>query len=168
MERQLLDFLNGTANAVRLNVVISREVLPNGSQYIVISSDEGVRYEFYQNPKKPAKKDRPPPKHTGGKKPYIMLMVDEVEQLREQGVSNVEELIGFLACLGKYIEWNTGRLIHKRSKKLLKYKDLQNIFTFGNKKLNRILNELKSHDLLFSTQEWYVVATRLIKKGKTK
>lgn len=113
-------------------------------------------------------KEKPPPKHTGGKKPYLMLMINEIEELRKQGVKNIEELIGYVACLGKYIEWNTGRLIHTRKKTPLQYKDLLEIYKCSNKKLNKILNELKEHGLLFKTEEGYFVSTKFIKKGRTK
>lgn len=171
VEKELLKFLNREVNALQLNVVIVRETLPNGVDHLVARpSNEEHRsllvIESWYNPKHPPKSEQP--KHTGGKKPYIMLMVDEVEKLRKQGVVNVEELIGYLVCLGKYVEWNTGRLIHKRKKTPLKYKDIQTMFPCGNRKLNRILGELKEHDLLFKTTEGYFISSRFIKKGKTK
>ncbi len=170
MDKKILAFINGFVNAVRHgDLLISRESSPNGSQIVrvkVITEDsEILMYEFWHNSKKESK-DNSSPKHTGGKKPYIMVMVEEIEKLRmKEEVKNVEELIGFLVCLGQYIQWNTGKLIHKRSKKLIQYKDLQNIFGYGNKKLNRILSELKKHDLLFGTQEGYFISSRFIKKG---
>jgi len=170
MRKELLDFLNGITNAVILgDTVLSREIAPNGYQHLFLNTvEDNVNiFEVWYNPKQ-KNSNKGPPKHTGGKKPYIMLMVDEVEKLRNQGVGNVEELIGYLVCLGKYIEWNTGRLVQKRSKKPLKYADLQKIFPCGNRKLNKILAELKEHDLLFGTKEGYFVSTRFIKKGKTK
>lgn len=171
VEKDLVKFLNRQINAVRLEVVIVRESLPNGVEHLLIrpaceEHKDLLVTESWVNPKKPKASEQP--KHTGGKKPYIMLMVSEVEKLRGQGVKNVEELIGYLVCLGKYIEWNTGRLVRKRSKKPLKYADLQKIFPCGNRKLNKILAELKEHDLLFGTKEGYFISTRLIKKGKTK
>jgi hypothetical protein len=164
----LLKFLNGQSNVAKLEVTILRDTLPNGLQYITIKHGDDELFSFWHNPGKTVKKDRPPPKHIGGKKPYIMLMVEEVEALRKQGVGNVAELIGYLVCLGRYIEWGTGRLIHKRSKKPLRYADLLKICGCSNHKLNRILAEMKEHDLLFGTQEGYFVSSRFIKKGKSK
>lgn len=166
MDRNLLEFLNGNTSAAKVEVVLAREELPNGIQHITLKQEDKLIYDFWVNPKK-AKGEKPPPKHTGGKKPYIMLMVDEVEKLREKGVKNVEELIGYLACLGKYAEWGTGRLIQKRKKTPLRYNDLQKIFTCSNNKLNRILSDLKKYDLLSNNSEGYFISTRLIKKGKT-
>ena len=168
MEKDLLRFLNGEINVVEVRTIFVRENLPNGVQHTVarpVDDWDLVLLEAWKNPNQPAQNDKP--KHAGGKKPYIMLMVDEVEKLRSQGVGNVEELIGHLVCLGKYIEWSTGKLIRKRRKKPLQYKDLHDIFPCGNRKLNRILTELKEHDLLFGTKEGYFISTRFIKKGKT-
>lgn len=162
---EILKFLNGETNAVKADVIISRERAPTGMQYITISGENGTLYSFWHNPQKKAR-DKPP-KHTGGKKPYIILMVDEIEKLRSEGVPNIEGMIGFIVCLGKHIEWNTGKLIQSRNKKPLQYKDLQAMFNYGNRKLNRVLTELKEHDLLFNTKEGYFISTRFIKKGKT-
>ena len=169
MEKELIKFLNGEVNAVRLDVTIVREVITDDIDRLVVRSvdDEHKDYVISESFIKKKRKSNNP-KHAGGKHPYIMLMVNEVEKLREQGIKNVEELIGYLVCLGKYIEWNTGRLVKKRSKKPLQYKDLQKTFPCGNKKLNRILGELKDNDLLFGTQEGYFISPRLIKRGKMK
>lgn len=172
MDRELLDFLEGKTNAVRLgnDLVLSRDIAPNGYHQLYITPIDGdvPLYKFWHNPKH-SNKDSPP-KHIGGKKPYLMLMTQEIVKLREQGVTNVEELVGFLACMSSTgnIEWGTGRLIKKRSKKPLRYEDLLKLFSGGRTKLNRILSELKEHDLLFNTQEGYFISTRFIKKGKTK
>ena len=172
MDKGLHDFLNGNSNVLCLSeAIITRDKTPTGSEYITIKIDNGNKelelYSFWHNPNKPVKKDKPPPKHTGGKKPYIMLMVDEIERLKKDGVSNVEELAGYLVSLGKYVEWNTGRLIHTRTKNQLKYKDIQKIFNCGNKKLNRLLADMKDHELLYLADGGYVISSRLIKKGKT-
>ena len=170
MDKQLHEFLSGSVNATRQgDLLISREGNLSGSHIIrvkVIAENADLpMYEFWYNPNK-VKKNNTNPKHAGGKKPYIMVMVEEIEKLRGQKVKNVEELVGFLVCLAQYIQWNTGKLIHKRSKKPIQYKDLQGLFGCGNKKLNRILSDLKAHDLLFGTQEGYFVSSGFIKKGK--
>jgi len=171
MEKNLLDFLNGNTNVlIPQGVTITRDKAPNGQEYITVKIDNDNReltlYSFWHNPNKPARKDKDPPKHTGGKKPYIMLMVEEIDRLRKSGVRNVEELAGYLVSLGKYVEWNTGKLVQPRTKNPLKYKEIQTIFGCGNKKLNRLLGEMKENELLYSTDGGYVISSRLIKKGK--
>lgn len=168
MDTDLFSFIKGDSNVIQTDAIISREITPTGQQYIHITVGNKVLYEFWHNPDKIDNKESPPPKHTGGKKPYVMLMVEEVEKLREQGIPNVEELIGYLSCLGRYVEWGTGRIIHKRSKNPLRYKDLQGLFTCGKRKLDRVLGELKEHGLLTNNQEGYFISQKLIKKGKAK
>lgn len=170
----MLRYLNYETNTVIIGgyFMISREVAPNGYEFITesIISDEGkstIYKEYWHNPKAnvDAKKT---PKHTGGKKPYLMLMVDEIEELRNQGVKNVEELIGYVVSLGKNIEWNTGKLIHKRSKKPIQYKDLVEIYKVSKPKLNKMINLMKEHNLLYYTDEGYFISSKYIKKGKSK
>lgn len=189
MDKNLRKYIDGEVNVVILDgpIMLTREKMPNGMEFIRILpkvNDKFVKmYGFWHNPHKKDDEpsiltvdenmevqitEKPPPKHTGGKKPYLMLMIDEIEELRKQGVKNIEELIGYVAVLGKYIEWNTGKLIHTRKKIPLQYKDLQEIYKCSNKKLNKMLNELKEHGLLFKTEEGYFVSTKFIKKGKTK
>lgn len=167
MDKEFLEFLNGNKSAAKIEVIFLREEMPNRVQHITIKLDDKPIYDFWVNPKKP-KGEKPPPKNTGGKKPYIMIMVNEVKKLREQGVKNVEELIGYLVCLAEFVEWGTGRLINKRSKKQLKYDDLLKMFTCSHIKLNQILTDLKKYDLLTNNSEGYFISGRFIKKGKSK
>jgi len=180
MDKQLLKFINKEVNAAEADTLITRETTSNGMEYITISlkinNEYKQLYSFWHNQKK--KNREPPvvndnntveekkPKTTGGKKPYLMLMIKEIKALHDKGVKNVAELIGTVACLGENIEWNTGRLIKKRTKQALKYKDLQEILGYSNGKLSKILNELKEHDLLFKTEEGYFISSKYIKKGK--
>ncbi len=173
MDKQVKKFLNHEVSVAEITYIVVREQLPNGVERLVAkpkdTESDYLRYEKYVNPANPPPaEDKPPPKNTGGKKPYLMVMTQEVEELRKAGVKNVDELVGFLGSLGKYVEWSTGRLIHKRSKKRLKYKDFKTIFPYSNNKLNRILTDLREHDLLFNTEEGYFISTRIIKKGKSK
>lgn len=184
-DKKLLKFIKGEINVLQYPFILSREKAPNGSSYFVLSSDFGEKallmLDFWKNASKSSDyicsineetgeidKTEKKPKHTGGKKPYIMLMIEEIEKLKKKNVKSVEEMIGYLVCLGNYIEWSTGRLIKKRKKEPLQYKDLLNIYGCSNNKLNMMLGKMKEHDLLYSTQEGYFISTRFIKKGKTK
>jgi hypothetical protein len=167
VDKDFLEFLNGNKSAAKIEVIFLREEMPNGSQHITIKLDDKPIYDFWVNPKKP-RGEKPPPKNAGGKKPYIMIMVNEVKKLREQEVKNVEELIGYLVCLAEFVEWGTGRLINKRSKKQLKYDDLRKMFTCSHIKLNQVLTDLKKYDLLTNNSDGYFISSRFIKKGKSK
>jgi hypothetical protein len=163
MDKNLVKYVVGETDIAQANVILVREKTNKGMQRIQVKCGDDLLYEFWHNPS--GKQGRSPPKHSGGKKPYIMLMVEQVEELRKQGVKDVEELIGFLVCLGNFVEWNTGRLIQKRSKKSLRYDDLLKLVSFGKRKLDKIITELKKHDLLFNTTEGYFISGKLIKKG---
>lgn len=144
------------------NVTVVREDLQNGYEFLTLKVGENVLCSVFNNPKRQRNKE--PPKHTGGKKPYLMLMVEKIQELRDTDLPNVEELVGFMVCLGDCIEWSTGRLIHKRGKKPLQYQDLLN--RTGSKwKLDRILKQLKEQDLLYKTAEGYFISRSIIKKG---
>lgn len=178
MDENIIKFLNKEVNVLplydekgKLITTISRESMPNGVECLYINYIDGDKIvpmysPLFYNPNKKEKSEKP--KNTGGRKPYIMLMIDEMEELRKKGVKNVEELIGYVVCLGKYIEWHTGRLIHKRSKKPLQYNDLLAIYGCSNNKLNKMLKLMKEHDLLYHTKEGYFISQKYIKKGKSK
>lgn len=166
MEKNILDFINGTTKAVKAEFVFTREDTDKGMQHITVKVGETELYDFWVNPKKP-RGERPPPKHTGGKKPYIMLMVEEIKKLKEQRIDNIGDIVGCFVLLADNIEWGTGRLIHKRNKKSLKYKDLLENLPYGNNKLSKIISKLKEHDLLSNNSEGYFISTKLFKKGKS-
>lgn len=166
MKSDFVKWFNKEVNAVRAEVVISREVAPNGVEHIFVSEGDDQLFDFWHNPSR--KKAQENPKHTGGKKPYLMLMLEKIEALRKQKVKGIEEVIGFAVCLGGNIEWNTGRLIHKRSKKPLQYKDLLERYSGGRYGLDKILKAMQEHELLFHTSDGYCIAPSLLKRGKIK
>jgi hypothetical protein len=158
-----LDYEEGNADVLQATITISREVTTGGQQYIHVMVGGQELYSFWHNPSK--SKD---PKHTGGKAPYVMIMTQELEKFKALAIKSdfeVEPCIGFLTCLAKYIEWKTGKLIHPRSKKALKYKDLASIATFGKRKLDNIIYTLKEFNLLSHTAEGYFISRKIIKKG---
>lgn len=167
MDKDLYKYLTHASNIFVGELKITRDVAGNGWEYIRVCLPDGTElYAHWHNPKKKPRDS--PPKNTGGKKPYLMLMIDEIEKLREDGVQNVEELIGYIVCLGKNIEWNTGRLIHKRTKKSLRYVDLLKIYGCSKPKLNKMLRLMKENDLIYHTDSGYYVSSKYIKKGKMK
>jgi hypothetical protein len=165
-ETEFIKFASGETDIFSGPPVMIRERLPNGASFICIKRELGQEHDDIRliEPSKRKRSDNP--QNTGGKKPYLMLMIDEVFNLKKDGVKNVEEMIGYLVSLGKNIEWNTGKLIHKRSKKPLLYKDILKLYGCGNRKLNRLLNEMQEHDLLFHTEEGYFISPKFIKKGR--
>lgn len=162
MDKKILSYITRETDVLETNAIISREKTDKGMEYIHISFGEKERYTFWNNP---AKARDHPPKTTGGKKPYVMLMVQKVSELQKQGIKNIEEIIGFLVLLSDNIEWNTGRIINKRSKKPLKYDDLRNKYSSGNSKFAKSMKLLTDNSLLEHKPEGYFISTDLIKKG---
>lgn len=161
MDKNLLAFLNKEINVIKTEVIISREPTSKGTELIHFSVGERELYQVWKN----SNDNNAKQKSTGGKKPYIMLMIQEVSKLAGSGIDNIEEVVGFLILLAENIEWNTGRVINKRSKKSFKYIDLQNKYSGSKYKFERIMKILKDNNLLIHTSEGYFISRRFIKKG---
>jgi len=182
--KHLRDYYDGISNVLvlddRFTFKTTRDVAPNGYEYIeeyIIEKATGKEYFFrkmWHNPKGDIVKDKAKSKNTGGKQPYFMVMINEVEKLKKLDVKDRLDITGFITIVGKNIEWNTGRLINTRSKKQLQYKDLMKITGCGKTKLDRILNTMKDNNLLTyekpSTDKdgGYFISSRIIKKGNMK
>ncbi len=182
--KHLRDYYDGISNVLvlddRFTFKTTRDVAPNGYEYIeeyIIEKATGKEYFFrkmWHNPKGNIVKDKTKSKNTGGKQPYLMLMVNEVENLKKKDLDNRLDVIGFITLVGKNVEWNTGRLINVRSKKHLQYKDLLEITGCGKTKLDKIIKTMKDNNLLSyvrpssAKQGGYFISSRIIKKGNMK
>lgn len=162
MVNDLSKFLLGEINAIQTSVIITREKKAKSPQeYIHIMCGDEEIYSFWRScNSKPSQR-----KGMGGKKPYIMVMLQRMEELKKNNLPNVEEIIGVLVLLSNNIEWSTGRLINKRSKRSLKYDDLTKIVSFSSRKLDRLIGVMKQNNLLNNTSEGYFISRDLIKKG---
>jgi hypothetical protein len=154
----------------------SREIKSNGWEFytetIIDPNDRSKDVIWHTYWVNPHEKSKGKPKHTGGKKPYSMLMTEEIQNLRkklkENGVKNAEEVLGYIFVLTEHSEFNTNRLINKRNKKSLQYKDLLEVLDCSSNKLNKMIKILKDNNLLTHTNEGYFISQEFIKKGKSK
>ena len=173
---ELAKFLLGENNVVKTEVLVEREVnKKTGQEFIhILSADGKPIYTFWHNPNKDPRPtpetvvEEPvveKPKSMGGKKPYAMLMLQNVEKLKEQNMPNFEEILGTLVRLSNNVEWSTGRLINKRSKKQLKYGELIKLVSFSARKCDKLIGIMKEYNLLSNTSEGYFISRDLIKKG---
>lgn len=177
MDKNLLSFINKETNVYIIgNFMKQREIKSDGWEFYTETiidpldrSKNVVWHTYWVNPHEKKSKDKP--KHTGGKKSYSMLMTEELkatrEKLKKNGVKNAEEVLGYMFILTEHSEFNTNKLIHKRNKKPLQYKDLQELFDCSNNKLNKMINILKDNNLLSNTNEGYFISQQFIKKGKS-
>jgi len=170
LDDELRLYLFGNHNAAITTVVLLREPASDGMEHITIKTADGENtlYEFWHNSNKVAKQNKGPPRHTGGKSPYVKLMTEEIRRMQKEGLNGREECLGVLLYLSDNIEWGTGRLINKRSKKPLQRADLSKVLGYSNEKLNRIIKNLKDNDLLAYSPEGYFISSRLIQKGTNK
>ena len=162
MDKELLDYLNHNTNVFNANLTVGRETMPNGMEYLTFSLPDGtVIYDKWHNPKK--KISRNPPKHTGGKKPYIMLML---EALRKMQGDNVDLAISSAIMLSDNIQWNTGLLVEK--KKPVNYEGLKKIFNCSNDKVSKRIKAMQETGILLKDKDGYKISTDFIKKGGAK
>ena len=168
MNENLLDFFVGNVSVIKVgNTILSSETAPNGSVLIHVTSavtGNEIRSIWTSSNDKPRDK----PKTMGGKQPYLMVMINEIEVMKksEFTAGDINEQIGYLCCLGKNIEWNTGKLINTKTKQALKYNDLMKLFKCSNKKLNRLIGQMKENEIIYGTAQGYYVSRRFVKKGK--
>jgi len=161
VNKNLLAYLNGEKNSVVDQFVISREKAHN-SECIQVQYTEIPKplYTFWVSPRKSKNKT---PKHTGGKKPYVMLMLQELEILAKKGIP--AETVGHLIFLVPYIEWKTGKLVIGREKRNVKVEDIQKIFNKSKRATLYIIADLKKHSLIERKEGAYFVSRAIIKKG---
>ncbi len=75
MDKELLSFLNKEKNCVVTRLMLSVEpALDNGYEHVLVKvpDSEMCLYDFWHNPNAKKKEgENKPPKHIGGKKPYV-------------------------------------------------------------------------------------------------
>lgn len=106
-------------------------------------------------------------KNTGGKKPYVMLMSEKLSELLKEKRVTIEQ-IGCLTMLSQNIEWGTGRIVQKRSKKPLRAKDIQELLGISHNTLDKIISDLKQNELISVKSDGYYISTDLFKRGSKK
>ena len=166
VKSDFLKYLSGEKNAVRDEFILSREK-SNGNELVFVSHPEISKpvYSFWRAGGK-EKNSNQNPKHTGGKKPYAMVMLNELVSVLGKGVPI--ELIGYLVALAPYAEWGTGRLVCGRKKRKMQVADIEKVFRKSRRTTLNTLSTLKKHGLLSCTDEGYFISSHLIKKGRTK
>jgi len=165
IEKGLLDYLNRYRNAVRAEVDICRDVTNDGNEHIIINVP-GVTeplYDFWCAPKIKKAKDPDNPKTMGGKKPYTMMMDDEIEKLFDKGFPI--EYFGYAAKLSKVINWKTGVVKKKRNKKAFDFNDLITTWGVNERKGRDIIKTLSKYHLLSQDTEGYKISRQYMKKG---
>jgi len=164
MKKETLEYLRGERNATMDEFILSRE-RTHSSELVYINHPELPEplYTFWSSRGNKGRSKRKP-KHTGGKKPYVMLMVEELVSLMRKGLP--PESAGYLLYLAPFIEWGTGRLVFGRKKRQMTVSDIEKVFRKSRRATLYIIAELRRHDLIiYSSEEGYFVSRDLIKRG---
>ena len=167
MDKDFLKFYNGENNYYRSgNLSIGREPLPNSGRvyYIIKHDDKETEYtlhEFWTS--KLGQKLNMNKKSTGGKKPYVMLMT---EALYNTNITPTN--IGYLIKLTHNIEWGTGRLIDRKTKKPLTGDSIASVLGTSSSTVDKLIKDLKQNNAIRKESDGYFISTELFKKGGTK
>jgi len=93
----------------------------------------------------------------------VLSLIQEINRLRDSGLT--DEMVGSLVRLVDNIAWSTGLLVNKRSKKALKFDDMVKLLGLSRAQASRRIKRLKEVGALQQSEEGYVIAPNLIKKG---
>lgn len=161
MKSDIDKYVSGEKNAVQDEFIISREKCGN-SDFVHIHHSKMPEplYEFWASRKK---KRGGKPRHTGGKKPYVMLMIEGLTAQLANGLPAGN--IGYLICLAPYIDWGTGRLIYGRQKRQMKISDIETVFQKSRRMTLYILSGLKKYGLLTHDREGYFISRDFLRRG---
>lgn len=192
---KLADFIAGRTDFVILYddknnpaFVLERDKMQNSNNHLIqeyVLDDKDKKYKalfnkYYRNYYGEYKDPERKRKTTGGKKPYVMVMLNEIKELKKQlkrdGIKNYNEVVGALIDFSEYMEWNTGKLIDTRQrlkkKRLpLKYNDLFEISGYSKGKFENMMKIMKDYRLLWYSDEnkenkGYFISQIYFKKGK--
>lgn len=173
MKKETREYLTGQRNATMDEFMMSREVVGQ-VEYISVSlpdSEEPI-LTVWRSRKKKGESEEPVgeivkvrPKHTGGKRPYIMLMQDQRDTINSLSIDAAGLIMKLLA--GGFIAWNTGQIIDRRTKKALTAENISTRFTIGKNKLKAILKELTEYKIIKydPSKRSYFFNARFARKG---
>lgn len=186
MKEETREYLRGERNATRDEFVLSREAVGQAERvYLSLPDEENTTiYELWTKKAKKNKRATPvgdivtmevvdsraeqEPKHTGGKRPYVMVMQDKSKEIESLSLESRGFLLT-LYCSG-CVEWNTGKIIHRRTKKNLHRATMPKQFNVSPTALKSVLAELSGKKIITydPSQKAYFVSRDFAKKGATK
>lgn len=186
MDKEFLKFILGETNYYKGEVSISRDPLKGkGSDFYYLEQEGKVALSFWgavekgkgkklkespldQEQEEVTNAREPPPKKSmGGKAPYVMLMTAKMSEMVREGKATAEQ-IGNMAMLSPCIEWGTGRLVKKRSKKSMSSADISKHLGVSERTWQRYFDKFKEAGLMSRGGDSYYISTDLFKKGGEK
>jgi len=180
MKKDMVDYLNGDTNVVRDEFILGREKA-GGKEIIIVSLPEREKplYSLWNAPVFRAKSnykavetengvqfEREKPKSIGGKRPYSMLMADEIARLINAGLST--EAAGAILKLGATcIEWTTGRIRSPKGKRSMGRNEMAKYLRLSDRGIKAVLRELIKLKVIRydRCKRSYFMSRNIIKKG---
>ena len=179
MKKEVVEFLQGERNAVRGDFIISRERIATSSYCCVSVPQEDAPEPILSGWAKRVRKkygslvtvseieqaEEKTPKHTGGKRPYVMLMQDNSDVVKSLslGANGALMMLIGTGC----IDWGTGRIMCKRSKKSMTTQMISELLGTGRTKTKQIMAELTKKEVVRYEKKGkaYFMDRRFAKKG---
>lgn len=176
MEKEMVEYLNGTRNCVSACVHMSRQSLGNSEKiFIGIPDAKDSLYAFYNSKIKHEKSEKVqvesgftfesvPAVGTGGKEVYVMVMISKFKKIPNLTKDAKAMIFDLFDC----IEWNTCRLIRQRDKVSLTRAMIAEETKTGLEKTNKTIGELTRNKILRydRKQKAYFLSWHFIKKGE--
>lgn len=172
MKKETQEYILGIRNATRDEFILSRESTGNAEYVNVCLPDmEEPIYALWT--KKPKKRNGSArtgeivnkPKHTGGKRPYIMLMQDNNDIINKLPLEAAGLMLKLLT--GGFVEWDTGRIIDRRTKKPMTRENIKNRYRLSPKDTKTIFKALTDSNIIKYDQKEraYFFNAQFAKKG---
>ena len=171
MKKETREYISGERNATRDEFILSRESTGN-AEYINVSLPDGIEPIYTLWTKKPQKRkaikatgEIVKPKHTGGKRPYVMLMQDQTDVLNTLSTEAAGLLLKLIG--GGFIEWHTGKIIDRRTKKPLTLATIRARYKLGERKTKALIKELTVNKIIKydRKQRAYILNPKFARKG---
>lgn len=107
---------------------------------------------------------------TGGKKPYSMHLDEEYHALMESKDSKGDLIkqFGIVSVLQYYAEFNTGRLVNRRTKKSLTRDMMADSVGVKHGTFYRLVKDMISNGLIEKKSDGYYISRKFVKKGAKK
>jgi hypothetical protein len=173
------EFLRGERNAVRGDFIISREQTKNSSFCFVSMPQEEESVQILAGWAKKVKPESEilatvqevstaepkPKKHTGGKRPYVLLFQDNIDAVKDLSLNASGFLLKVIAS--GCVEWHTGKVIKKRSKKAMTQKMICAEFGLKSVECKAILKELTEKKIIAydNSEKAYFINRNFAAKG---
>ncbi len=181
MKKETFEFLVGERGATLDQFLLSREIVANKEQLFISAVSGNYKTPIFRgsvdrlrvSPEElgevaeigKGKIKQHKPKHTGGKRPFIMVMQDKGDILEKLSLNASGLLLKLLG--GGFIEWHTGRVIHRRSKKSMTVKMMCDKFNLKATDIKPILKELANSSVMKydKGKRAYFIDRDIAKKG---